>query len=202
MTLRQIKSASSLFALLLWLVAPWAYGADDAAGLTEEHQSPGFAVLSASVRDIEGVVRLDATFALRFGTTLEEALHNGVALPLLIEIEVQQQRNYRWSKTIAHVEQRYTLSFNALTKQYLLHNRNTDAQLRLPSFSAVKAVLGSLSKFPLLDRRLLKDGKEYVARLRITIDSEQLPVPLRLMSYVSAEWDLQSEWYQWPLQLR
>ncbi len=201
MTLRQIKSASSLFALLLWLVAPWAYAADGAND-TEEHQSPGFAVLSASVRDIEGVVRLDAIFALRFGTTLEEALHNGVVLPLLIDIEALQQRNYLWSKTIAHVEQRYSLSFNALTKQYLLHNRNTDTQFRLSSFSAVKAVLGSLSKFPFLDRRLLRDDKEYVARLRITIDSEQLPVPLRLMSYVSSEWDLQSEWYQWPLQLR
>lgn len=195
----QLAKIPPLLLLLLWLVLP-AHGADEE--VATEPQSPGFAVLSATVHDIDGVVRLDATFALRFGTTLEEALHNGVTLPLLVEIEALQQRDYLWPKAIARVEQRYLLSFNTLTEQYLLHNRNTDAQLRLPSLGAVKAVLGNLSKFPFLDRNLLKEDADYLARLRITIDREQLPAPLRLMSYISSDWDLHSEWYQWPLKLR
>lgn len=197
---RPLALAASLLALLLWLAAPSAHGGDDEPAA--EPQSSSFAVLSAALHDIDGVVRLDATFSLRFGTTLEEALHNGVTLPLVIEIEALQQRDYLWSKTVAHVEQRYLLSFNALTEQYLLHNRNTDAQFRLPSLAAVKAVLGSLSKFPFLDRNLLQGDERYLARIRVAIDSDRLPAPLRLMSYVSSEWDLHSEWYQWPLQLR
>ena len=199
--LRRIKSSPLLLLLLLWLVTPWAYG-DDEVHAADAQETPGFAVLSASVYDVDGVVRLDATFALRFGATLEEALHNGVALPLLIEIEARQQRDYLWNKTIAHVEQRYLLSYNTLTKQYLLLNRNTDALSRLPSLVAVKAVLGSLSRFPFLDRNLLQPDEKNTARLRITLETDQLPVPLRLMSYVSSDWDMQSEWYQWPLQLR
>ncbi len=187
-------------ALLLWLPAPWAYGNDEEE--IAESQSPGFVVLSASARDVEGVIRLDATFALRFGATLTEALHNGVTLPLLLEIEALQERDYLWLRGIAHVEQRYLLSFNTLTGQYLLHNRNTDAQQQLPTLSAVKAVLGNLKHFPFMDRNLLHDDRQYLARLRITIDSDKLPAPLRLMSYISSDWDLQSEWYQWPLQLR
>ena len=186
-------------ALLLWFATPWAYG--DGEKITYQ-QTPGFVVLSATAQNIEGIVHLDATFALRFGTTLEEALHSGVVLPLLVEIEVLQQREYLWSKTVAHVEQGYLLSFNAVTGQYLLHNRNTDTQQRLPNLSAVRAVLGNLNKFPLLSRTQLKEGRQYLARLRITVASDQLPVPLRLMSYVTSDWDIQSEWYQWPLKVR
>ena len=186
-------------ALLLWFATPWLYGDEESiAG----QQSPGFVVLSATAQNIEGTVHLDATFALRFGTTLEEALHSGVTLPLLIEIEALQQRDYLWSKTVAHAEQGYLLSFNAVTGQYLLYNRNTDTQQRLPSLSAVRAVLGNLNKFPLMGRTQLKEGRQYLARLRITVASDMLPVPLRLMSYVTSDWDIQSEWYQWPLKVR
>ncbi len=186
-------------ALLFWFATPWAYG--DGEKITYQ-QTPGFVVLSATAQNIEGIVHLDATFALRFGTTLEEALHSGVVLPLLVEIEVLQQREYLWPKTVAHVEQGYLLSFNAVTGQYLLHNRNTDIQQRLPSLSAVRAVLGNLNKFPLMGRTQIKEDRQYLARLRITVASDQLPVPLRLMSYVTSDWDIQSEWYQWPLKVR
>lgn len=196
---QQLKRSLSAVLLLLWLAAPWAYGDDE---LQAEPETPGFAVLSAAVQDIDGVVRLDATFSVRLGTTLEEALHNGVTLPLLIEIEAQRERDYLWPSTIAHVEQRYLLSYNALTGQYLLHNLNTNLQFRLPNLSAAKAVLGSISKFPFLDRNLLQEGEKYEARIRITIDREMLPTPLRLMSYITSDWDLHSEWYKWPLQLR
>lgn len=196
--LRQIKRAYPLIALLLWLAASWAYGDDQPV----EPQPAGFTVLSATARDVGGVVRLDASFDLHFGATLEEALRNGVELPLLVEIEALRRRDYLWSDTIAHVEQRYRLSFNALTAQYQLHNLNTDAQFRLPNLEAVKAVLGSLNRFPFLDRNLLIDGGSYAARVRIIIERDQLPAPLRLMSYVSSGWALRSEWYQWPLQLR
>lgn len=191
---------SAIMMLLLWLVVPLAHGGDEDEG--GEPKASGFAVLAAAVYESDGTVRLDATFSLRFGTTLEEALQNGVALPLVIEMEALQQRDYLWAKTIAHVEQRYTLSYNALTGQYLLHNRNTDTQFRLPNLAAARAVLGSLSRFPFLDRNLLQKDERYQSRIRVAIDRDRLPAPLRLMSYVSSEWDLHSEWYQWPLQLR
>lgn len=187
------------FILLLWFATPWVHG-DEAGGA--EQQPPGFVVLSATAQDVGGTIFLDATFALRFGATLEEALHNGVALPLLVEIEVLQQRDYLWSRRVAHVEQRYLLSFNALTGQYLLDSRNSGTQLHLPSLNAVRAVLGNLNRFPLMDRNLLREGRRYLARLRITIAGDELPAPLRLMSYLSPDWDIQSEWYQWPLRVR
>jgi Domain of unknown function (DUF4390) len=193
MTQRQIKRASSLLLLLLSLLAPWAYGDDNAAD---------FRVLSATASDVAGVVRLDASFSLNFGTTLEEALRNGVELPLLVEIEALRQRDYLWSDTIAHVEQRYHLSFNALTAQYQLHNLNTDAQFRLPNLEAIMVVLGTLNKFPFLDRSLLIDDVNYAVRVRIAIERDQLPTPVRLMSYVTSDWAPRSEWYQWPLILR
>jgi len=36
-------------------------------------------------------------------------------------------------------------------------------------------------------------------RLRCSLDIESLPTPVRLLAYVSSAWDMDNEWYQWPL---
>ena len=51
----------------------------------------------------------------------------------------------------------------------------------------------------LLTSKSLKPGRTYVIRLRGSLDIESLPTPVRLLAYVSAGWDMNSEWYAWPL---
>ncbi|NCF09332.1 MAG: DUF4390 domain-containing protein, partial [Gammaproteobacteria bacterium] len=56
-----------------------------------------------------------------------------------------------------------------------------------------------LRDFPMLDRRLLRVGVRYGARLRASLDVEALPLPLRPVAYLSSAWDLTSEWHDWLL---
>lgn len=165
----------------------------------DEEIAPVFTVVSAQSHIEDEVVRLDAVFDLGFSEKLVEALHKGVSLTLLIEIEVLRERNYWVSESIAEIEQRFQLSFNPLTGRYLYYNINSDARFQLPSFDAAKAVLSHLNNFPLLDDALLEKEKRYWARMRIKMDSDTFPVPLRLMTYVTSDLDLESEWYEWPL---
>ncbi len=169
------------------------------ANAEEEEIEPVFTVVSAQSRIEDEVVRLDAVFDLGFSGKLIEALHKGVPLTLLIELEVLRERNYWMSETIAEIEQRFQLSFNPLTGHYLFYNINSDARFQLPSFEAVKAVLSHLNNFPLLDDALLEKEERYRARIRIKVDPETFPVPLRLMTYVTSDLDLESEWYEWSL---
>lgn len=161
---------------------------------------PAFTVVSATSRIDDDVVRLDAVFELIFSEKLIEGLHSGVPLTLLVEMEVLRERSFWVSETVAEIEQRFQISFNPLTGKYLFHNLNSDARFQLPSFDVVKLVASHLSNFPLLDYTLLNEEEIYNARLRIKVDREKFPVPLRLMTYVTSDWDLVSEWFEWPLQ--
>jgi len=185
--------------LMLCLALPlvWATAwADESA--TPESES-GFAVLTAESKLVDGVVRLDVLFDLQFSDQLVEALQNGISFNLLIEIEILKQRNYLWSKQVATLEQRYQISYQPLTKHYVLNNLNSDLEFQFPTFESLLAVVTMLHDFPLLDYSLLEAEASYVGDIRIAVDRSSFPVPLRLMSYVSGDWHLTSDWYSWPL---
>lgn len=161
--------------------------------------TPGFEVISVSSRLADQVLRLDALFELRVSQQLVEALQNGVALNLLIEIEVSKERDYLWSASVASLTQRYQISYQPLTKHYVLENLNSGVEFQFPSLESLLAVASVLSDFPLLDSSLLEEDARYYGEIRISIDRDSFPVPLRLMSYVTDDWYLASEWFAWPL---
>jgi hypothetical protein len=47
---------------------------------------------------------------------------------------------------------------------------------------------------------VLKKEKSYDAILRFKLDIESLPLPLRLVAYLSPEWYLETEPYQWRVE--
>jgi len=160
---------------------------------------PGFVVYSAESRVVNDVLRLDAVFGLQFSDKLFEALHNGVTLNLNIDMRVLRHRSYMWDSTVASVEQRYKISYSPLTKNYTLANLNSEIQFQFPNFDSLLAVVSVLTDFPLLDNSLLEDDEDYRAEIRVAVDRDSLPVPLRLMSYVTSGWHFVSEWYSWTL---
>jgi hypothetical protein len=101
---------------------------------------------------------------------------------------------------VAELQQRYQLVYLPLTQQYQVRNLNSGALHNLPSLQVALSVLGTIVDLPLLDRELLADGNAYQARMRVELDIEELPLPLRLLSYFTDEWRLRSEWYEWSLQ--
>ncbi len=165
----------------------------------QEALQPGFEVVSAKTALVDDVVRLDALFDLRFSASLVDALQNGVLLNLVIEIEVIKERDYVWSTSIASLAQHYQISYLPLTKSYLLNNLNSQVEFQFPNLESLLAVVSVMQDFPLLDQSLLEEEGRYRGEIRIIVDRESFPVPLRLMSYFTGNWHLSSEWFAWPL---
>lgn len=161
--------------------------------------APGFVVYSADTRVVDDVVRLDAIFGLTFSQKLFDALHNGVTLSISIDMRVARDRSYIWDASVAEIAQRYEISYSPLTEYYTLTNLNSEIQFQFPNFDSLLAVVSVLTDFPLLDRSLLAEGANYRCGIRVSVDRESLPVPLRLMSYVTSGWHFVSEWHEWTL---
>lgn len=162
-------------------------------------QAEGFRILAAETKLKEHVFHLDANMDLKFSYDALEALRSGVPLIVLVNIEVQKDRNWWWDKTIAELEQGYLLLYHALSEKYIIHNLNSGAQQNFTSLNTALYSLSNIRDFPLIDKNLLEEGDDYYVRLRTYLDIESLPAPMRPIAYISSQWQLESDWFSWPL---
>ena len=51
----------------------------------------------------------------------------------------------------------------------------------------------------LFDKNRLKNNKKYIARIRLYLDIDSLPSPLRPRAYFSSDWNISSQWYKWEI---
>jgi hypothetical protein len=173
---------------LLW-IALWTAGVSAA----------GFDIVSAATRLEGGVYRLHARIDYRFSPPALDALHNGVPLTVELEMEVRRRRAWVWDEMVYALTQRFRIEYHTLSQQYLVSNLNSGERRGFPTRSAALQFMGQISEFPLLDQGLLVPGERYEGALRVQLDREALPAPLRLVAYLSDDWRLSSEWYPWPL---
>ncbi len=154
-----------------------------------------FRIVQAETEIIDKVYRLSAEIEYEFNNQMMDALHNGVAITMAIDMSIYRERSFMWDERISSLKQIYQIRYRALTKQYMVKNLNTGF---IDNFSRIEQVLeklGVVDKFPLIDSKFLSKKGNYYTLIRARIDIESLPVPLRLRAYVNSNWKLKSPWY-------
>ena len=184
------RSRRAYALLALWL----------SSGLCSAVQAAGFFVLNAESQLQDNVYRLTANVKTQLSQDVEDALKNGIAVVLQLDIEVfRPDAYYLWSDTVATLQQQYRVQYHALSRRYRVTNLNSAAQDYFSGLDDAMASLGVIIDLPILDKSLLSPGEQYAGRARFGINFDSLPVPLRYYAYVLPQWRLQSEWYNFPL---
>ena len=168
--------------------------------LYAEEDKANFNIQSLETLMRDRVYLLNAHFDYNFSKDAIEALEHGVPLLILVDIEILSPRWWWSDETLAKLEQGYLLLYHALSESYVVHNLNSGTQ---NNFITLQQALGSLSEIkelPILDANLLNSKKDYYLRVRTHLDIESLPAPMRPLAYISSDWQLSSDWYEWPLQ--
>jgi hypothetical protein len=158
-----------------------------------------FKVLSANTYLQGEVYRLNAAIEWHLSRSALDALQNGVALNLRLQLEVLHSRAWLWDESIASIRQRFRLEYHALARQYVVTNVNTGQFRSFPDRAAALDSISHIRDFPLLDRSLVTPSEKYYVELRALLDVGALPAPLRALANLSGEWRLSSEWYTCPL---
>lgn len=166
---------------------------------TSKTHAEGFKILAAETTLKNNVFHIEADLDLKFSDDALEALRSGVPLIVLINIEVLKNRSWWWDKTIAKLEQGYLLLYHALSEKYIIHNLNSGAQQNYISLNTALYYLSNIKDFPLIDKNLIISGDDYYVRMRTYLDIESLPAPMRPIAYISSQWQLESDWFSWPL---
>ena len=159
----------------------------------------GFVVEHATLRPAGAAYVADARINFAFSEDNLEAMRNGVALTVVIEIEVRRKRGQWWNETLAARDVRYRIGTNVLTGRYRIRNLEDGSARNFRSLEEMMETLGHLESVPVISRARLSADFRYAARIRARLDIEALPSPMRPIAYLSPNWRLNSGWFEWGL---
>ena len=159
-----------------------------------------FVVQHAALRPAGGAYVVDARIDFAFSEDNLEAMRNGVALTVIVDIEVRRERGQWWDETLATRQLRDRIETNVLTGRYRLRNLDDGSARNYRSLEEMLETLGHLQSVPIVARERLSDDSPYTARIRARLDIEALPSPLRPIAYLSPEGRLNSGWFEWRIE--
>ena len=155
-----------------------------------------FVVEHAALRPAGGAYVVDARIDFAFSEDNLEAMRNGVALTVIVDIEVRRERGQWWDETLAARQLRYRIETAVLTGRYRVRNVGDGAR-NYRTLEEMTESLGRVESVPIIARELLSAGARYAARIRARLDIEALPSPLRPIAYLSPQWRLNTGWFEW-----
>ena len=173
-----------LLALMLFAFQPLAMAAGSS-----------ITVKSADMLEVEDNYEVNALFDLSLAKEVEEALNKGVSLTFLIEFQLTSPRKYWFDSVAASEHSKVTLSYHALSKQYLINRDNQ--QQSFVTLAEAKAELGIISDWPVIKRSALNKDASYKAVLLIRLDKSKLLKPLQVDAISSEVWNISSLPYSW-----
>ncbi len=152
-----------------------------------------------NVTELNNELRLDAEIVYELNSEVREALANGIPLFFQVEVQILSLQKWFWNKVISTAYKTNSLKYHVLSKQYILENIETGKSESYPDLESVLIQQGRISAMYIAEADYLAQQNKYVVQLRSRLLSNQLPLPLRMKSYISPKWRLNSDWYQWPL---
>ena len=143
-------------------------------------------------------LRTDAKLDLKLENAPAEALRAGIPLTLSIEIQLLNRKSLLWKQRIASWRYLYVLDYHRLSGRYLVENI---ASAQMKTFATLIEALNSLSRVSSSERlsKAMNPYDRLVVRLRVNLDTNELPAPLRLVTIFFPDWQQTSEWEQWDL---
>lgn len=158
----------------------------------------GFSIETANATFSQSALSVTAKFDLELSDAVSEALHNGVSIQLLTTLDLFTQRPYIWDPRIAQWSFTQQISYHSLTNRYVL---TSPQQNEIQSYSSLSDLFNDIEDFSfqsdISSDTLPKSKRGYKLQLRIVLDNTVLPTPLRVMTYVSPAWRLQSDIHEW-----
>jgi len=156
-----------------------------------------FTVESVAGRISDGQFIVDARIDVQLNDSTIEALENGVTLEFELQASLMRPRRLWWDAEVTAVTRRFLLGRHALADGYTLREPGSGQHLIFKNIEEALAALGEVHDFKAGHIKGVAAADKYRGRLRLRLDIEALPAPLRPIAYISPSWRLSSGWYEW-----
>jgi hypothetical protein len=158
-----------------------------------------FVVKRAEFNLDESLLMLDLEIDSNIPDFITIAIDQGFAVPLMFEIEIRSEKPYWFDDKVVSLKQQYMLHYQPMLDSFVVLDVNTAERHYFDERKAAVQFIELVYNYPMLDINNLAADKNYYARVRFGIDSDELPLPLQSSWFWDSDWDLQSEWYEWEV---
>ena len=158
-----------------------------------------FIVNHAEFRLDNTLLRLNLVIDSQIPDYILIAVDQGFAVPMMFEVEIRSSRRYWFDDRVVSLKQQYLLHHLPMLDSFVVLDVNTSERHYFDSRKAAVRFIEVVYNYPMLDINNLAPGKEYYARVRFGIDSDELPLPLKSSSLWDNDWDLKSDWFKWEV---
>lgn len=130
----------------------------------------------------------------------QEALDNGVPLTFELHILVRRKGAWIWEESLFDYQVRHTIRYKPLSERYSIDQPGIGETNSFVTRDAALAALGKIRDLRLIETKRLDPSADYEVRMRVALDIDDLPLPLRPIAYLKPAWKLESRWSKWPLE--
>ncbi len=157
-----------------------------------------FVVRDVDARFVEDALLINTALDMTLSARSEEALSKGIPLDVLIDLALVEHRRILWDRVVTDRTLHRRIQYHALSGQYLVSSTDVDADdfARFPTAQAALAYAGALNDLdiPLPKKKDIDPKLRYWLKLRVRLDIEALPSPLRPLAYVTPAWHHNTGW--------
>lgn len=161
------------------------------------NSNTGIAVKTARIHQNDDALFLTARINYQLSKEAHSALKNGITLNFTVNLTVVEPRRWLPNKVHLTLPLSYQLKYHTLAKTYQL----TDMKQRQHNFSRLEPALHALGvlKDISLHTSSLQNKKNLQGKMKVNLNIEALPLPMRPLAYISPGWHLRSNTYLWPI---
>ena len=157
------------------------------------------------INRIDGVVdntmlRVDADIAYHISKETRDALEHGIPLEFNIEFRIKKEREWIWDEIIVTKMITFRVEYQPLSGHYLVTQTNTGHKHQFRNLQEVLEFIGDINHFPLIGADMIVPDNNYKAEIRVKLNIQALPAPLRPLAYISSQWQLSSHWQAWTIE--
>lgn len=161
----------------------------------QAEQDFGFEVENVDARWRNGRMMVDFQHEISLSDEAREALVHGVPLTVALELILRNTNNQ------AHVverTERYEINYLPLSDHYRL---SLPGDGGASTFPRLRHVLAELSALDLSFETGPLPRGDYELLVRLHLDTQSMPPPMRLPVWLSSRWRHDSDWSAWPLEI-
>jgi hypothetical protein len=131
-----------------------------------------------------------------FTPKINQAVLNGIPTTFSFYVTLYKTQGSWFDKTIADIQIKSTLKYNALKKNFsvLRSWKDKDAVI-VQTFKEAKSLMTEIDNLKILPLDQLAKGDKYQLRIKAKLDRVTLPLSLHYVLFFVSFWDFETNWY-------
>ncbi len=127
-----------------------------------------------------------------------KAIQSSIPLSWCLKIKLKKIQPL-WNKTLVSKKYCYIIRYHALLNSYSVSHENMAKNKHFHSLEAALARMSNIRQLNIIKVSKIEKNNAYQLAIKLQLDREALPLPLRPVAYLNSNWDLSSHWYIWKL---